>query len=150
MSVKNRFSIFLKQLPFIPIFQLGVMATIAGLIVGDWFCTTVLKLSDTGRMLAWVVTFGSSLFFGTTVCYQRSINATETSRDSTGALKQMIQNVVTLTPLLVSVALAIKPLIYREYLKSSVILWTAIALWCAIKILFRRPNWSARSRCENL
>ena len=137
MSGKKRFSIFLKELPFIPVFQLGMAASIGGGIVADWFGTAVLKFSETGRILAWVVALGSSAFFGTLVCYQHFGNTIDTPRDSTGAVKQVFRNVVILTPLLIGVALTINPLINREYLKSSVILWTAIASWCAINFIFK-------------
>jgi hypothetical protein len=136
MSGKKQFSIFLKDLPFTPIFQLGMAASIGGGIVADWFCTAVLKFSETGRILAWVVALGSSAFFGTLVCYQHFVNTIDTPRDSTGAVTQVFRNVVILTPLLIGAALTIHPLIYRQYAKSSLILWTAIASWGAIKFVF--------------
>ena len=137
MSSKKRFSIFLKDLPFIPVFQLGMAASIGGGIVADWFCTAVLKFSETGRVLAWVVALGSSALFGTLVCYQHFGNTIVTPRDSTGAVKQVFRNVVILTPLLIGVGLTINPLIYRQYAKSSLILLTAIASWGAIKFMFK-------------
>ena len=138
MSPKKGFTTFLKEVPFMAIFQMGMFASIVGGIVGDWFCTTVLKFSETGRTLAWVVALGSSVFFGAIVCYQHFTNTIETPRDSTGAVKQMIRNVLILTPLLIGVALTINPLISREYRRSSVILWAAIACWGGLKFVFRK------------
>ncbi|MSP38343.1 MAG: hypothetical protein EXR70_07620 [Deltaproteobacteria bacterium] len=138
MRFKKGFATFLKALPFMTIFQLGMAASIGGGIVADWFCTSVLKFSETGRILAWVVALGSSVFFGTLVCYQQFGNTIETSRDSTRAVKEMIRNVVVLAPLLIGVALAIDPLISRQHAKSSVILWTGIVGWGALKFIFRK------------
>jgi hypothetical protein len=51
MISRIRFLAFLRELFFMPIFQLGISATVGGLVLADWFCTEVLRYPELGELL---------------------------------------------------------------------------------------------------
>ena len=119
MISKIRFLACLRELFFMPIFQLGISATVGGLVLADWFCTEVLRLSGTGRIIAWVLPFGSSMLLCVVACYKQFSGVTELPTDATAPLNRLVRNIVVLIPLLVGVALVINPLVSRDYGKSA-------------------------------
>ena len=121
-----------------PTFQMGMVATIGGIVFADWFCTEVLRLSGDGRIIAWVFPFVSSTFLGVIACYQQLSSIKEPPTDATANLNRLVRNIVVLIPLLVGVAFVIDPLISRAYGKSLLILWTAVAGWGVLKFVFRK------------
>ena len=131
---KLKFSDFLKQLPFMPIFQMSIATTFAGLIFGDWFCTNILKFSNSGRALAWLVALIYSMFLSVLFCYRQF----STKPERNGSSVKLLRHLFLLSPLLIAVALGAGPLISRQFVKTEIILWAGIACWLLFHLIFRK------------
>jgi hypothetical protein len=128
---------FLRQLPFMITFQISVISTFTGLLVGDWFCTKVLKLPESDRYLVWLTVIGMNLIVLISSCYREYAGKLELPQDTPTLNKLMIRNILILSPLLVATVLVVEPLISSQYLKAWAILSAGIMLWAVLRLFFR-------------
>ena len=121
-----------------PIFQLALIANIAGLLVADWFCTAVLEFPDDNRLIIWMLGIISSQSITIVFLYQSFASQPLSSIPVTPKLSELFSTIVPVIPLVIAVIFVIAPLISRNYFRSWVILCGGLALWCVIKLVLRR------------
>ena len=128
---------FLRALPAMPLFQMGIILIIFCLPLAMWFYERFIDASQDGTMLAVLLTVATSTAVIIGTCYQTFLG--KWTPPNTAAAVQTIKIEIALgVPLPLAAILALYFLAHGQTHRVAIIIWPAIILWLVLRLILNK------------